>query len=205
MTDHRLRAWVWGLVCTFVLISEIAGAEMKRYEIDPEHTTIGFSVRHMTISNVRGQFTGVSGFVELDPESKNVKVIEATIKADTINTHHEQRDTHLRSPDFLDVEKYPTMSYKLKRYLKNGDTYTAVGDLTLHGVTKEVTLSGRLIGVTADPGGNSRAGFSATGQINRQDFGIQFNKTLDTGGMIVGNEVTILLDVECIRAKTSAP
>ncbi|HMS82212.1 MAG TPA: YceI family protein [Nitrospira sp.] len=205
MIIRKLHLWVLGVVCAFVLTSGVAGAEMKRYEIDAEHSAIGFSIPHMTVSNVRGQFTDVSGFVELDPDSKHVKTVEATIKAATINTLHEKRDSHLRSPDFLDVEKYPTMTYKLKSYRKTGDTFTAMGDFTLHGVTKEVTLIGRFIGVTKDPGGNSRAGFTASGRINRQEFGIQFNKTLDNGGMIVGDEVTILLDVECVRAKTSAP
>jgi polyisoprenoid-binding protein YceI len=177
---------------------------MARYEIYPEHTTIGFSVAHMTVSNVRGQFMDYSGFVELDAETKDVKTIEATIKTATINTNHEKRDSHLRSPDFLDVEKYPIMTYKLKSYRKTGDDATAVGDLTLHGVTKEVTVVGHLIGITKDPGGKIRAGFTAKGRINRREFGIQFNKTLDNGGMIVGDEVTVVLDIECVKATTGS-
>lgn len=193
------------LVSLFVFVSAVADAETARYDIDPEHTTIGFSAVHMMVSNVRGQFMEYAGFIEMDPETKSVKTIEATIKSTSINTNHEKRDTHLRSPDFLDVEKYPTMTYKLKSYRNRSDEYTAVGDLTLHGVTKEITLTGRLIGVTKDPEGKMRAGFTGKGRINRRDFGIQFNKTLDNGGLIVGDDVTIMLDVEGIKSKTGSP
>ena len=188
-----------------MLLSAIADAEMARYDVDPEHTTIGFSAVHMLVSNVRGQFMDYSGFIDMDPDANSVKAIEATIKTASINTHHEKRDTHLRSPDFFDVEKYPTMTYKLKSYRKTGDQYTAVGSLTLHGVTKDITLVGTLIGVTKDPMGNIRAGFTAKGTINRRDFDINFSKTLDNGGLIVGDEVTIKLDMECIKSKTGSP
>ena len=110
-------------------------------------------------------------------------------------------DTHLRTADFFDVEKYPTMTYKLKQYKKNGDQYTATGDLTLRGVTKEITLTGNFNGVTKDPWGNVRAGFNAEGKLNRKDFGMVWNKALDSGGLVVGDEVHIKLDIECIKAK----
>lgn len=201
--EQRVR--LLGLVCMFMFISAVAHAEMARYDVDSEHTTIGFSAVHMMVSNVRGQFMDYSGVLEMDPDAKIVKTVAATIKTASINTNHEKRDTHLRSPDFLDVEKYPTMTYKLKSYRNASDGYSAVGDLTLHGVTKEITLVGHLIGVTKDPEGKIRAGLTARGRINRRDFGIQFNKTLDNGGMIVGDEVTIMLDIECIKAKTASP
>lgn len=204
MTSFRTRLRVITLVCSFVLVSAIADAEMTRYDVDPEHTTIEFSAVHMLVSNVRGQFMDYSGLIEMDPDAKSVKTIEATIKTASLNTNHEKRDTHLRSPDFFDVEKYPTMTYKLKSYRKTGDQYTAVGSLTLHGVTKDITLVGNLIGVTKDPMGNIRAGFTAEGKINRRDFHINFSKTLDNGGLIVGDEVTIRLDIECIKAKTGS-
>jgi polyisoprenoid-binding protein YceI len=206
MTALPTRLRVITLVCAFVLVSAIADAEMARYDIDPEHTTIGFSVVHMLVSNVRGQFMDYSGFIEMDPDTKSVKTIEATIKTASINTNHEKRDTHLRSPDFLDVEKYPTMTYKLKSYRKTGDQYnTALGSLTLHGVTKNITLVVNLIGVTKDPMGNIRAGFTAKGKINRRDFDINFSETLDNGGLIVSDVVTIRLDIECIKSKTGSP
>jgi polyisoprenoid-binding protein YceI len=206
MTALPTRLRVITLVCAFVLVSAIADAEMARYDIDPEHTTIGFSVVHMLVSNVRGQFMDYSGFIEMDPDTKSVKTIEATIKTASINTNHEKRDTHLRSPDFLDVGKYPTMTYKLKSYRKTGDQYnTALGSLTLHGVTKNITLVVNLIGVTKDPMGNIRAGFTAKGKINRRDFDINFSETLDNGGLIVSDVVTIRLDIECIKSKTGSP
>ena len=131
----------------------------------------------------------------------NRSSLEATIKTASINTNHEKRDAHLRDADFFEVTKYPIMTYKMKSYKKTGDGYTAVGDLTLHGVTKEITLVGNFNGVTKDPWGNIRAGFNAEGKINRKDFGMVWNRTLDTGGLVVGDEVFIKLDIECIKAK----
>lgn len=189
------------LACSVVFLSAVADAEMARYEIDPEHTTIGFSAGHMMVSQVQGQFMVFDGFVEMDPEAKIVNVIEATIKTWSINTNHQKRDAHLRSPDFLDVERYPTMTYKLKSYRKSGEHDTAIGDLTLHGVTKPVTLVGNLIGVVKDPTGNIRAGFVAEGKINRRDFNINFNALLDNGGMVVSDEVIIKINIECIKVK----
>lgn len=193
------------LVCASVLVSVVANAEMARYDIDPEHTTVGFSAVHMLVSNVQGQFKVFSGFIEMDPEAKMVNTAEATIKAWSINTHHHQRDAHLRSPDFLDVDKYPAMTYKLRSYRKTGNHETAVGDLTLHGVTKEVTLVGNLLGVTKDPTGAIRAGFRLEGKLNRRDFNVNFNATLDNGGMIVSDEITIKIDLECVKSKTASP
>ena len=178
-----------------------ASAETARYDVDPDHSSVGFSVDHMVVSKTRGQFMEYTGFIEMDPDAKTVKIIEATIKTPSITTNHQKRDTHLKSPDFFDVEKYPTMTYKLKHYHKTGDGYTAVGDLTLHGVTKEITLVGNFNGVNKDPWGNTRAGFTAEGKVNRKDFGVNWNKALDNGGVIVGNEVLIKLDIECIKAK----
>ena len=193
------------LVCSFVFMSTVADAEMARYDIDPEHTTVGFSAVHMLVSNVQGQFRVFSGFIEMDPEARIVNTVEAMIKPWSINTNHHQRDAHLRSPDFLDVDKYSTMTYKLKSYRKTGDHDTAVGTLTLHGVTKEVTLVGNLMGVTKDPTGNIRAGFKLAGGINRRDFNVNFNATLDNGGMIVSDEIIIKIDLECIKVKTASP
>lgn len=200
--QRRLRIWL--LVCSFVFVSAVADAEMARYDIDPEHTTIGFSALHMLVSNVQGQFMVFSGIIEMDPETRIVNTVEATIKAWSVNTNHHQRDTHLRSPDFLDVDKYPTITYKLKSYQKTGDHDTAVGNLTLHGVTKEVSLVGNLIGVTKDPTGNIRAGFRLEGKINRRDFNVNFGATLDNGEMIVSDEIIIKIDLECIKAKTAS-
>jgi polyisoprenoid-binding protein YceI len=184
-----------------LLVAVQAGAEMARYEVDREHSTIGFSVAHMVVSKTTGRFMDYTGFVDMDPDAKTFKTIQATIKTASVSTNHEKRDAHLRTPDFFDVERFPTMTYQMKSYQKTGDEYTAVGDLTLHGVTKEITLVGSFNGVAKDPWGNIRAGFSARGKVNRKDFGVNWNKVLDAGGLAVGDEVMLTLDIECIKAK----
>lgn len=176
-------------------------AEMAKYGVDPEHSTIGFRVAHMMVSKTTGYFTDYTGFIEMDPDKMEVKTIEATIQTASVTTNHKKRDDHLRGADFFNVEKYPTITYKLKGYRKTGDSYAAIGDFTLLGVTKEITLVGDFHGVTKDPWGNMRAGFSAEGNIYRKDFGMVWNKVLDNGGVVVGDEVLIKLDLECIKAK----
>jgi len=130
-----------------------------------------------------------------------VKAIEAAIKTVSVTTNHAKRDAHLRNADFFDVEKYPTMTYRMKHYQKTADGYQAVGELTLRGVTKDITLVGNFNGVAKDPWGNLRAGFNAEGKMNRKDFGMVWSKTLDGGGVVVGDDVLIKLDIECIKAK----
>jgi polyisoprenoid-binding protein YceI len=176
-------------------------AEPARWNMDPEHSTIEFRVTHMVVSKTTGRFMNYAGYIDLDAEDGTVTAIEATIQAESVNTSHVKRDTHLRNAEFLDVKLYPTITYKMKSYKKTPEGFTAVGDLTLHGVTKEVTLVGRYNGSMKDPWGNTRAGFSAEGKLNRKDFGMIWNKTLDNGGLVVGDEVQIRLDVECIKAK----
>lgn len=203
MTNRTGRAWAMLCVGAGVLFSAaLSQAETARYDVDLEHSIVEFKVAHMVISKTTGHFKDYTGFIEMDPDAGTVKAIEAVIKTASVTTNHEKRDTHLRTPDFFDVEKYPTMTYKMKSYKKNGDGYSAVGDLTLHGVTKEVTLVGNFNGVTKDPWGNTRAGFTAEGKLNRKDFGMVWNKALDSGGLVVGDEVFIKLDIECIKAKS---
>jgi polyisoprenoid-binding protein YceI len=192
-------AAVWGWL---VGLPVGAGAETARWDIDPDHSLIEFRVAHMVVSKTAGRFTNYRGFVEMDADTKTLKTIEATIDAASVDTNHDKRDAHLRHADFLDTVQFPTMTYKLKSATKQGDAFTAVGDLTLHGVTKEVTLVGALNGVAKDPWGNTRAGFSANGALNRKDFGMVWSKTLDNGGLVVGNDVQIHLEIECIKAKT---
>ena len=177
-------------------------AETARYVVDPDHSIVEFKVAHMVISKTTGHFKDYAGFIDMDPDAGTVKALEATIKTASVTTNQEKRDAHLRNPDFFDAEKYPTMTYKMKSYHKSGDGYTAVGDLTLHGVTKEVALTGNFNGVTKDPWGNTRAGFTAEGKVNRKDFGMVWNKALDSGGLVVGDEVLIKLEIECIKAKS---
>lgn len=198
------RRWNRGallLLGALTLFPLIVYAEPARWNMDSEHSTIEFRVTHMVVSKTTGRFTDYAGFVDMDAEAGTVTAIEATIKAASVNTSHDKRDTHIRNADFLDVEHHPTMTYKLKSYKKTAEGFTAIGDFTLRGVTKEVTLAGRYNGSTRDPWGNTRAGFSAEGKLNRKDFGLVWNKTVDSGGLVVGDEVQIRLEIECIKAK----
>jgi len=176
-------------------------AEPARWNVDPEHSTIEFRVGHMLVSKTTGHFTEYQGFIDMDAAAGTVKAIEAAIKTASVTTNHAKRDAHLRNADFFDVEKYPTMTYRMKQYQKTADGYEAVGELTLRGVTKDIALTGNFNGVAKDPGGNLRAGFNAEGKLNRKDFGMVWSKTLDGGGLVVGDEVLIKLDIECIKAK----
>ena len=189
---------VVGLLTLWPILTQ---AEPARWNVDPEHSTVEFRVAHMLVSKTTGHFTDYQGFIDMDADAGTVKAIEATIKTASVNTNHGKRDTHLRNADFFDVEKYPTMTYRLKHYQKTADGYQAVGELTLRGVTKDIMLTGNFNGVAKDPWGNLRAGFNAEGKLNRKDFGMVWSKTLDGGGVVVGDEVLIKLDIECIKAK----
>ena len=171
------------------------------WNIDPVHSVAEFKVKHMMISNVKGQFTGVSGVLTLGDNAEESKV-EATIDAASVNTRESQRDAHLKSPDFFDVGKYPTLSFRSTRVKKSGEGELKVeGELTIHGVTRAVTFS--VEGPTApekDPWGNARVGLSAVTKINRKDFGLTWNTALETGGILVGDEVTITLDVQFVKS-----
>jgi polyisoprenoid-binding protein YceI len=203
MPDRIRRVVVMVCLGVTLWLNPVSGqAETARYVVDPDHSIVEFKVAHMVISKTTGHFKDYTGFIDMDPEAGTVKTIEATIKTASVTTNQEKRDAHLRNADFFDVEKYPTMTYKMKSYSKAGDGYSAIGDLTLHGVTKEVTLTGNFNGVTKDPWGNTRAGFTAEGKLNRKDFGMVWNKALDSGGLVVGDEVWIKLDIECIKAKS---
>ncbi len=191
------------IVVSFLALCSLnVQAETAHWDIDPDHSLIEFRVAHMVISKTSGRFLDYRGFVEMDANAKTIKAIEATINADSINTNHEKRDGHLRNADFLDVKQFPTITYTMKTTQKEGEAYKVIGNLTLRGVTKEVTLTGTLNGVTKDPWGNTRVGFTADGKLNRKDFGMVWNKALDNGGLVVGDDVHIHLDIECIKAKT---
>jgi polyisoprenoid-binding protein YceI len=195
--------WIVGLTLGGLLagLPIVVQAETARWDIDPDHSLIEFRVAHMVVSKTAGRFMDYRGFVEMDADAKTFKTVEATINAASINTSHDKRDAHLRNADFLDVKQFPTMTYKMKRVQKQGDTYTVIGDFTLRGVTKEIPLVVAFNGVVTDPWGGTRAGFSAEGTLNRKDFGMVWNKTLDSGGLVVGNDVQIRLEIECIKAK----
>lgn len=174
---------------------------MIQYEIDPAHTRAHFKIRHLMVSNVRGEFSKVTGTVVFDADNPGNSKLEATIDASTVNTSEEARDTHLKSADFLDVATFPTLKFVSKSVAKVGpETLKVVGDLTIHGVTKEAVLDVEgPTGEVKDPWGTMKAGASATTKINRKDFGLTWNQALETGGVLVGEDITITLDVELIR------
>ena len=170
------------------------------YQIDSSHSAAHFSVRHMMIANVRGEFTKVSGTILYDPENPKNSSVEAVIDASSIATRDPQRDAHLRSADFLDAEKYPVLTFRSKSISGERGDWKVTGDLTIRGVTREVTLEVEgPTPETRDPWGNLRIGATATGKINRKDFGLTWNTALETGGVLVGDEVKLTLDVEGVR------
>jgi polyisoprenoid-binding protein YceI len=175
---------------------------MANWDIDSTHSSAHFSVKHLMISNVRGEFSKVTGKISYDPSNIGATKIEASIDASTVNTREEKRDEHLKSPDFLDTAKFPAITFKSTSVEKGGDGLKIHGDLTLHGVTKPVALDAELpSGETKDPWGGMRIGVSATTKINRRDFGLAFNQTLETGGLIVGDHLSISIDVELTQSK----
>ena len=190
-------------VAAIVVVTTISAfAQTSTWNIDPAHSTAQFTVRHMGISNVTGNFTKVSGTVALDEKDITHSQASASIDVNSVDTRVEMRDKDLRSPNFFEVEKYPTMEFKSKSIRKNGDKLQMVGDLTIHGTTREVTLD--VDGPTAeiaDPWGNARRGFSATTAINRKDFNLTYNNLLKTGEAVVGDNVKIQIDVELVRKK----
>ncbi len=182
---------------------EVTG--VARWEIDPVHSEIAFSVRHLMVATVRGRFNRFQGVIEFDPAHPESGRVEVTIDAASIDTRNEQRDNHLRSPDFLDVEKYPTITFVSKRIEPLGDNrFRVVGDLTLRGVTREVALEAEFLGVSKDPWGGERAGFSARAKLNRHDFGASWNVALETGGWLVGDTLDVTLDIEAVRKAEQA-
>jgi polyisoprenoid-binding protein YceI len=172
------------------------------YKIDPQHSTAHFVIRHLMITNVRGAFSSVQGTVVYDPDDPAASSVEAVIDAASINTNEAQRDAHLKSADFLHVEKHPTIVFKSTRLTKAGHgEWNLAGDFTLHGVTKEVVL--KVEGPTAetkDPYGNIRIGASATTKIKRSDFGLTFNIALETGGIALGDDLKIEIEVSLIKS-----
>jgi polyisoprenoid-binding protein YceI len=187
------------LFCLALCAPSIAMA--ATYQLDADHSSIQFKIRHLTVSNVTGTFNKFKGTAAVEGEDLATLKVEVAIDAASVDTGHEKRDEHLRNADFLDVAKYPTISFVSKKVIK-GDPgkLKVIGDLTLHGVTREITVD--LEGPTPevkDPWGNFRRGATGTAKIDRRDFGITWNKALDTGGLVVGNEVGIQVDIEWVR------
>jgi polyisoprenoid-binding protein YceI len=172
----------------------------ENWIFDTVHSSIGFAVRHLMISKTRGVFARWSGTFAYDADDPTKSRLDVRIDASSIETKEEKRDAHLRSPDFLDVEKHPELRFVSTLVERDGDDYVVTGDLTIHGVTRPVELHVESLGSGKDPWGNERAGFAAKTTINRKDFGLHWNQALETGGVLVGDKVEITLDIEAIRA-----
>ena len=174
---------------------------LTTWKLDPAHSAAEFKVKHMMISNVKGSLTGLNGVLNEDPADATRTTVEATIDVTTLSTGDAQRDGHLKSPDFFEAEKYPAMTFKSTSVKKTGEgEYAVTGDLTMHGVSKPVTFA--VEGPSApgkDPWGNTRIGLSATAKINRKDFGLSWNAALETGGVLVGEDVQITLEIQFIK------
>jgi polyisoprenoid-binding protein YceI len=169
------------------------------WAIDPVHSSVEFAVRHLMITTVKGRFADVQGTVVLDDATPAGSSAEITIQASSIDTREPQRDAHLRSADFFDAEKFPTLTFRSTSVRDwNAEGFTLVGDLTIHGVTREVALEVTSEGQTKDPWGGERAGFTATTKIKRSDFGLTWNQLLETGGLAVSDDVKIALDVQLV-------
>lgn len=180
-------------------IAETTAPATTTWNIDPAHTTVEFSVKHLMISTVRGHFGAVTGSIVLDEQNPLNSSVTAEIDVTSINTRTEQRDAHLRSPDFFDADQYPTMKFQSTRIERDGDHYDVYGNLTIRDVTREVVLHTSDEGRGGDPWGGQRAGFSATTKIDRRDFGLTWNQALETGGVLVSNDIKITLEVQAVK------
>ncbi len=197
---HTFRKFAAAVILTGAMALQ-AGAASTTWQIDPQHTAAQFAVKHLMISTVRGEFKGVTCMVVWDDKDVTKSTVDVTIDAKTVNTGEEKRDQHLKSPDFFDVEKFPTITFKSKKVEADGTGKLKItGDLTIHGVTKETVLD--VEGPTApvtDPWKNTRVAATATTKVNRQDFGVKWNANMDGGGVVVGDTVTITIDLEMVK------
>ena len=167
--------------------------------IDPTHTNISFSARHAMVAKVRGSFGEYSGSFTIDGDNLAASTAELTVQAASIDTKNDDRDGHLKSADFLDVENFATLTFVSTAVASKGDDFIVTGDLTVHGVTKSVDVEYELVGISQDPWGNTRIGFEGEAKISRKEFGLIWNAALETGGVLVGDEIKISLDVEATK------
>ena len=173
-----------------------------KWAIDTDHSSVDFSIRHMMIANVKGTFHNFSAVVEADVTDLSDAAIDFKIELSSIDTRNKDRDAHLVSADFFDVEKYPEMTFRSTDIKKNGEgEYNVIGELTIHGITKPETFMVTFEGQGKDPWGNEKVGFSAQGTINRADYGLTWNSALETGGVLVGDKVKVSLQIEASKAE----
>lgn len=181
-----------------------SAAAADTYTFDKVHTEASFQVRHM-LTKVRGRFADFTGTIQVDAAKPDASAVEFTIKAASVSTGDEKRDAHLKSPDFFDVEKFPELTFKSSAIKGTGkDKYDVTGTLTIHGVAKQVTLPVSFLGYVKTPWGDERAGFETGITLNRKDYGLVWNKTLETGGLLVGDEVEIAVNIEAVKQKETA-
>lgn len=177
-----------------LIFSPLASAD--EYKIDKIHSAVGFSAKHLMVSKTSGQFDDYDGTIKFDPNDLASSKIEVTIQSATINTHMEKRDEHLKGPDFLDVAKFPTITFVTKSIAKEGDAYQLTGDLTIKGVTKEITVPAEISGPVNSPMGGVVIGIESSFKINRQDYGVSWNKAMDNGGFVVSDEINVNVGIE---------
>lgn len=170
--------------------------QVGTWTIDPSHSSVEFVARHLVISKVKGRFGAFSGSINIDPSDPLASTVEATIQVASVDTRDEQRDAHLRAPDFFDAEQFPQVTFRSTSLRRDGGGFQVDGDLTIKGVSKPVVLSLEYNGTSGDPWGGIRAAFSAATEVNRRDFGLNFDVKLDTGGALVGERIKIVLEIE---------
>jgi polyisoprenoid-binding protein YceI len=179
-------------------ITAASGLQAGTWDIDPSHSSVEFTVRHMMFSKVRGRFASFRGTVVIGDEPSESSV-EAVVDVASVDTNDENRDAHLRGPDFFDAERYPEMTFVSRSVRAEGDHAVVTGDLTLHGVTRPVELDLELNGIGTDPFGRTKAGFSASTELSRKDFGLEWNVALETGGVLLGDKVQVALEIQANR------
>lgn len=193
MATRRIFAWI--MAALLLSGSYLFGAE---YTVDKAHTSVGFKVRHLMITNVRGSFKEFSGTADFDTKSMAFNALEATVDVKSIDTGIEKRDKHLRSEDFFFADKHPQLKFSMTGYKADGDEGKMSGNLTMRGITKPVEMEVEIVGVQKDFNGQTRVGFSMEGKVNREDFGLTWNRALETGGVVVGDTVTIEIEGQLV-------
>ena len=181
-----------------VQTAPVAGTKTA-WKLDPSHTSVEFSAKHLMITTVKGRITDIEGIIYTDEKDLKNSSVEATLKAVSLDTRTDQRDQHLRSADFLDVEKFPVIRFRSTRIQGDKQRFKLTGDLTIRDVTKPITLDVEFEGETKDPWGGQRVGFSASGKIDRREFGLTWNQALEAGGVVVGNDIKISLEVQAVK------
>jgi polyisoprenoid-binding protein YceI len=187
-----------------IVLAASAAFAADTYKVDPAHTTVGFSISHLVINTVHGRFKDVAGSVTIDPDKSNAVVeANAILQTKSIDTGVTQRDTHLKSPDFFDAEKFPTITFASKRVENQGGQQMLVGDFTMHGVTREISLPVKIKGPITAMGGQ-RIGVEAMGSLNRKEYGLTWNRALEAGGVMVGEDVAIEINAEAVKTQPAS-